>query len=140
MGGGFDRQGPALVLSRRDVPVVSEPVSARVDAFHKLTPASYPLVVSFSVYRDGPADHRLEIVATNSSESTRLVMQFAGIRELAVAWPPWDEVRLDVVEIIDASHRGWEDIQYQVYEGAGFFSFWCRDFTADLQARTENQV
>lgn len=54
--------------------------------------------------------------------------------------PPRDEVSLDVVEIMDASDRGWEDIQYQVYEATGFFTCWCRDFTASLEDRTDNEV
>jgi len=51
-----------------------------------------------------------------------------GNTPMSIAWPEWDEIRLDMIEIEYAGDRGWEGVEYRVHETTGFFAFWCRDF------------
>ena len=109
----------------------------QIGAFEELRPLRYPVLDSFSVTRERHAGYSLQVTAVSGSEAGRLSLVFSGVRELAIAWPQWDEVRLDVVQIRDISDRGWEDLSFRVDEGSGFFAFSCRDFTAvvELAAR-----
>jgi hypothetical protein len=111
----------------------------RLSDFHKAAQSDYPMLVSFSVTRVRHGDISARIVTASIDEAASIVMTFAGVRELRIEWPDWDEIRLDVIDIGPVSDRGWEGIAFRVHEGAGFFAFWCRDL-AVAEAACEHAV
>lgn len=109
-----------------------------IEGFHSLIPRAYPVLRRWVFDQEGDGrthtEWRLTLFMSGREGARRtLRLEFEGVRDLEVDWPPWGLVQFTLIEIRSLKAQGLEGLNYRVTEeGEGAFKFSCREFSAEF--------